>query len=60
MRNASPLAVLAEFHLDELANQVVAWALFQVRMREIATRGHWVHGGGLAGQVIFHDPAAIR
>ena len=54
------LAVVAEFHLDELANQVVAWAIFQVRMREIARRGSWVHGGGVAGVVLFHDPEAVR
>lgn len=56
----SPLAVLVDFYSAEIANQVVAWVLFQARMREIARRPTWVHGGGVQGEVVFHDPDAIR
>ena len=54
------LTILAEFYMDGMVNKVVEWVVFQVRMREIALRGSWVHGGGVAGLVVFHDPEAIR
>jgi hypothetical protein len=59
-RQQDELVVLADFYMDGLVNKVVEWVVFQVRMREIALRGSWVHGGGVAGQVIYHAPEAIR
>lgn len=56
-RQQDELIALADFYMDGIVNKVVEWVVFQVRMREIATRGYWVHGGGV---VLYHDPDAIR
>lgn len=52
--------VLADALLDLAAIAMAKWVKEEIRMREIAQRGTWVHGGGVAGMVIYHAPDAIR
>lgn len=45
--------------IEAAGNLLFAWAIAQVRMREIATRGTWSHVSE-PGVVVFWDPGAIR
>lgn len=52
--------ILADVLIDLAAETFAQWLAFQWRMREIAKRSNWLHGGGVQGIVLFHDPEAIR
>ncbi|HVZ88092.1 MAG TPA: hypothetical protein VHG72_14060 [Polyangia bacterium] len=54
------LLVLADFIAEEAVDHLIDWARFQARMRIIAQRGTWVHGGGIQGVVVYHCPEAMR
>jgi hypothetical protein len=52
--------LFAEVVIDRAALAMAKWLKKQVKLREEVMRGAYAHGGGVAGKVIFHDPAAIR
>lgn len=51
---------LADVLIDHAGYLLAAWVREQMRLREIALRGYWVHGGGIAGVVVYHCPEAMR
>ena len=58
MRKRSTL--FADYVLVGMALALREWAMEQALLREAALRVHGVSGGGIAPQVIFHDPEAVR
>jgi len=60
MRTRKARTILADALIDLAAEAIAEWVREQIRLREIALRGYWVHGGGIAGVVVYHAPDAIR
>jgi len=51
---------LADYLIEGAGECFAKWVKAQWRLREIAMRETWWHGGGVAGVVVYHDPEAIR
>lgn len=52
--------IFAEVVIECAAVAIARWLKEQIALREDVSRGSFARGGGVAGQVIYHAPDAIR